>query len=1150
MQYTENQQKIIDHRGGNLLVSAGAGSGKTMVLTERVIGLITDREHPVDLDNLLIVTFTKAAAAEMKSRIDKRLCEYIEENPGLSRLARQRALLPRAEICTIDSFCARVVKDNISFSDLDPDYRMGDSVEIDLIKQKVFDELAEELFAAEDEAFYDLIDICTNGKNLDEIFGLVNAACQKASSQKDPYAYLNSLYDLSCFDYEDVDQIPAVSYYIGSFKKEIGLLLGNLKEYVSEYSDQPFCGICEQDVNIVEAIASAGTTNELLKALNLFGGFSRIGSSEKYPKSLSDYRNLRKYVKETIDDFKNKSNIFGDEDLIKKTYKPIRAFISFTLEFYRRFTLEKQKQNVLDFDDIEHTALDILSNNPGICEEYKNRYYEVMVDEYQDSNELQECILTLVSRKDNYFMVGDVKQSIYGFRNADPGIFLSKYDSSSYDENACDRKIDLLDNFRCRQEVIDSVNEIFNTVMTKQLGGIDYRNNAKLVFGSSVIYGDDTREENRSEYIRIIGTEKDNDAAAEAEVIAKKIQTMIAADSDFTIYDTDLRSCRKPVYKDFAILVQKREDMKTLIDCLGAKGIPAVVDKMNSLFSGNEVRTVVNYLKIIDNPRQDIPLGGVLLSPMGGFTEDELAKLKASSKASELYDVIACSDDEKCTSFIALLEKYRKYNTYMNIYDLLDELLDETGYYYYTRSLKGGLQKAHNLQALLEAAKNYCDSSFGGVFDFIRYVETIEKRNSSDASAGSVSAGNAVTVATIHGSKGLEYPVVFLPLMKYRFNKTDDKTKIVSDEKYGIAMNYVNVQNSSKTLTLSKRSIINSKNEEAFNEKLRLLYVAMTRAREKLIVISSMKNVSKDSETVNAFALGVTPGFLRSSGSYSSLLDKALAVSSSKWQLSDIYYIPGNSEAERSGEENTSEQQSFCGIKAGEIIDKEIADTIEASLSKKYDRSLGKIKSAYSVSELKKASYGEISDKETAVSHIYTGERSEAAKLGTAYHLIFEKLTLSGELSADIIKGVISDCAQKALIEEDIASKIRPEKILAFFDDPIGKRVIKAYNDKCLYREKPFVLGISPSLIDPSCEEQGNVIVQGVIDLYMIENGKITLIDYKTDYIGEDQTMVLVDRYRKQLRFYAKALEAAYCLPVTEKHIYSITLERFIEADQ
>lgn len=912
IKWTPDQEKVIELRNRNILVSAAAGSGKTAVLVQRIITMITNKENPVDIDKLLIVTFTKAAAREMRERIGIAIEKELVKNPGDKNLQKQSVLVRNAHITTIDSFCLNVVKNYFNEINLNPGFRIADENELSLIKVDVIGEVLEEYYEEGKEEFLNMIEKYASSRSDKNIEELILNLHGYSMSYPWPASWLSDIKEnFKLEKIEDMDR----SLWMDAIKKYIYNLIYDVKKDMEYALD--ICNSVEgpeqyienfmDDMEIYNSILRANSYDEIYTAIKgvKFSTLSRK-KCQCDPVLKDKVKAIRDKGKKVVSDITKKyfyqspSEMFED---MKNSRGSIEVIIDVTLDFLERYAKEKEKRNILDFSDIEHFALDILVKRTmeddvenieptKVAYTLSNYYEEILIDEYQDSNYVQETLLNSISKEKfgqpNVFMVGDVKQSIYKFRMAKPELFIDKYEAYSSKDSEY-QKIDLCQNFRSRQCVVDGINEIFAKIMTRKLGNIEYDEKARLYNGASYIDSEETAK--KCELIMVetkIDEDKDatsdeialaqmsQDAIAklleeeeqieltkremEAKAIAKRIKEIIGSDNPLMVQAKDKNGesiLRPSRYSDIVILLRGLGAWsEVLLDVFAQEGIPLNIETRTGYFSALEIRTTLGMLKVINNPRQDIPLMAVLRSVVGGLSNEEIAIVKAKTNAKCLYDAIVEYKDyyhneiaQKLEGFINKINDFRKIVPFTPIHELIRKVLADTGYYSYVYAMDDGDKRRMNLDMLVEKAIAYENTSYKGLFNFIRFVERMVKYDIDFGEA--VASGvndDYVKVMTIHKSKGLEFPVVFVAGMGQQFNMSDIKGKLLIHSEYGIAPDFIDTNMRVKCPTLMKNVIASKIKEETIAEELRILYVALTRAREKLILTGTMSDVGKKLE--------------------------------------------------------------------------------------------------------------------------------------------------------------------------------------------------------------------------------------------------------------------------------------------------------------
>lgn len=879
VKWTKDQQDVIDLRDRDILVSAAAGSGKTAVLVERIIEKITDKEHPCDIDRLLVVTFTKAAAAEMRSRIGEALEKRLMDDPENEHIQRQMSLLPSAQISTIDSFCQSVVRNYFHVIDLDPVYRIADETDLDLIKQDVLSELLEEKYMEAKEKkesdFFTFTEIFSTGRTDYDIEDIILNLYHKSTSmpwQEEWIMECGKNYEFSSLD--DMEQSGWVQALLTYIRKNVVIFLEKAKQArkICSLSGGPeaYIEMIESDISFFEQMQERKTFGEYQKLIQGFVPMKLKAVRKKNvdTKLKEQVQALREgYLKKGILVVKEKFFFQEAEEMfsdMKKMAPCIHQLVSLVLDFHKAFSAKKQEENLVDFADVEHFALNILVSREETGEihpsktalELQEFYDEIMIDEYQDSNEVQELILSSLcgghGQKPTLFMVGDVKQSIYKFRMAKPEIFLEKYKRFQTGRGP-EQRIDLHQNFRSRASVLEGANYFFEHLMTEDLGGIAYDDAARLVPGAEF----EETEHRTASVTEVIFIDRDSSqkqigsVELEAAVIGGKIREVVQGENP--LYISGKNGYHPAEYRDIAILLRTMSGWaETFIQVLNDMGIPAYADTKTGYFTSLEVETLLNYLHIIDNPRQDIPLAAVLRSCLFKVTDEELAVIGAVPGEMDFWDQVVFYEKnyrdtglgEKLHLFIRRLESYQKYAQTRSVYELLQKIYEETGYYHYMSAMPAGEKRQANLDILLEQSVEFAKYGHSGIYRFARYIESLRK---ADVDFGEASVNsentNAVRIMSIHKSKGLEFPVVFAAGMGKQFNFMDMRKSTLIDGNYGAGCDYIDPVLRLKQPTLFKNFVANRMQLDLLEEETRVLYVAFTRAKEKLYITGSANHL-------------------------------------------------------------------------------------------------------------------------------------------------------------------------------------------------------------------------------------------------------------------------------------------------------------------
>jgi ATP-dependent helicase/nuclease subunit A len=1180
--WTTEQQQVIDLRKRNILVSAAAGSGKTAVLVERIKSMITDSDDPVDIDRLLIVTFTNAAAAEMRERIGAAIEKAIEEDPDNEHLQRQSTLLHNAQITTIDSFCLYVIRNHFHEIDIEPAFRVADEGELKLLKEDVLDALLEERYKEGREEFKALSDGYASGRSDKALSEMVLKLYTFSMSYPWPIEWLTSC--VKDYDIDDASKLDG-AVWLKPVVANIRNIIADLASYTEQAIEIAISGDGPEhyenalisDRDKYRAIAEQETFLGLYKAITSLN-YDKLPSKRGYdgdPDKSELVKEMRNAGKKQIE--KLKKDYFATSpqvmaEQLKRTAQYADELIKLTIDFSEAFAAEKRRKNLVDFNDMEHFALDILVDRETkevrrTAEEFRDMYEEIMIDEYQDSNQVQETILTAISREargqNNIFMVGDVKQSIYRFRLARPELFMEKFDSYSLNESDRQR-IDLHKNFRSRDEVLSFTNDIFYRIMGRDLGNVVYDDKAALYTGAlyetpkdpdmnmpEVIIADSADE-------LIADTDYQDKKILEAKVVADRINELMKYQ---LVTDKKSGELRPIKYSDIVILLRSLTGWADrFAEILSDNGIPAYTLSATGYFSATEVQTVLSMLRILDNPRQDIPLAAVLRSPIAGFKDEELAKIRMAGEGEQdfcecVLDAAKNADkDSKLGKFYDLYSRLRRLVPETPIHELIEIILKETGYGEYAAAMPAGERRYANLMMLIEKAIDYERTSYKGLFHFVRYIDELQKYDVDFGEADEVSENeDVVRIMSIHKSKGLEFPVVFVSGLGKKFNKRDLSSHLVMHPDFGIGLDYMDGERRIKSTTIAKRCIAKSIDMENLGEELRILYVALTRAKEKLILTGTMKKDDVAKALGNASRQAGQQDLLpyRVRQGASGYLDWILpALSAGMDDSSFKFKIAGAAELV---EEEIDAQMS--GRITREKLMREI-DAADDELVGEYDARFSYIypymnsknrKNKYSVSELKSRLAIAYEEPEEETETLYKAEEivpyvpsfaresddvgggpNKGALRGTAFHRIMEKYSFaSGEEPREQIKNM----AKSGVISQEIADIVWIPDVEKAVLGELGERMRDAEKSGRLYREKAFVMGFTDVELAEAgfpCEDDSEelTLIQGIIDAFWIEDDGIVLLDYKTDRVESAQE--LKDMYSAQIKLYAAALDKIY----------------------
>lgn len=1238
MKFTEDQQRVIDLRNCNILVSAAAGSGKTAVLVERIVELVSgsgcDSARAVDIDRLLIVTFTNAAAAQMRERITKALSDRVEAEPDNEHIKKQLMLIHNAKIMTIHSFCLYLIKNHFNDIGLDPDFRTADEGEIRLLKQEVLSELLEEQFALGRQEFTDCVEYFAYDGREKRLEELIERLYTFSGSYPFPEKWLRQ----HRMDYhvDTFEELVKTEWFAGMMQ-EISALLQECKEQekaalkVCEEPDGPYfyAAALEQDQELIAGLeqelarvvqAAASESEQSVSPAEMDSsvakdafetlaarvqGISYARMAPKKDDSVSAEKRelvkaMRERVKSLLGTLSEKYFVSGPKQWLAECRQADAALcelVDLALLFGERLTEKKREKNLLDFEDMEHLALQILLKEEengqmvpsDTALEYREQFVEILIDEYQDSNLVQEFLLQSISGEDdgrfNRFMVGDVKQSIYKFRLARPELFLEKFATYQKEDGSCVR-VDLKQNFRSRHEVTDCVNDLFLQLMHRELGGVEYDADAALYPAAQFPEEADCEASTaRSPYepelcIAAISGEKGEDPKElEAKMIAGKIREIVGK---LPVRDSESGQLRPARYQDIVILLRTTSGWdETYKKILEENAVPVFVTSKTGYFAATEVQTVLNFLRVLNNPLQEIPLFGVLKSVLFGFSDAQLATLRALDETGKrcLYDCVKlaagedksgedsvgygsrsdCADAplrEKCCSFLSFLNRYREYAVYLPIHKLMEQFLEETGYLYTVSALPGGVQRRINVEMLLTRAESFEKTSYSGLFHFIRYMEQLEKYDIDYGETGaSDENADVVRIMSIHKSKGLEFPVCFVSGLSKRFNRQDSAAPVLMDMDLGLAIDWVDPTARIRHTTLKKNVLARKLNADSMGEELRVLYVALTRAEEKLILTGTCKEDKLPQEDAVQGAYGYSAMRLQEASSYYDLVLPAWQSAGRRLHIytqgellqaelvrASLGYNSRQKLLEEAGKEPEAAELALC-----ERLQKPYAHENLAGLFVKT-----------TVSELKKEGMQEeaaegltLFPEEEVVPYLpqFVKEQEETVSgttRGSAYHRLLEIFPFERQenWTAAKIRTVIEECKADRRLSEEYAAAINVYKIRAFLQTPLAARMAKAAKNNRLHREQPFVLGLSANRLNTDFPEDETVLIQGIIDVYLEEEDGIVLADYKTDLVKDPKELIL--RYRVQLDYYEEALVRLTGKCVKEKLIYSFGLEQEI----
>lgn len=1223
------------------------------MLVERIINKVINEN--VDIDKILIVTFTNAAASEMRERILDAIYDKLEKNPEEVRLQRQITLLNKASICTIHSFCLDVIRNNFYEADVSANFRIGDTAEVEMIKADVLEDLFEQKYMDNDPEFIKLLETYTDYRGDEKLQDLVLTIYRYIQSSPFPAKWLESkVAELNVNEDEDFANTVWGKIILDNVKSQIEMMivkLENIKNETLKFTElEKFSRVLEANVNNLKSVK--------LDSWDI--AYNSMNSMDwgKWPidkKVTLDLKNEAKDIRDSIK--KEFNNIVlkytskeANQDILDM-YNILNALKNLILEFSEAFSKAKREKNIIDFNDIEHLALKILVNEneepTEIAKKYQEKFEEIAIDEYQDSNLVQEKILTSISKGNNIFMVGDVKQSIYKFRQARPELFLEKYDryaqkeeqtsenskennASIIDDNNIAKsfnpntglKIKLFKNFRSRESVLDITNLVFENIMSKSLGDIDYNEEEYLNYGANYILPEailqnkvsleenstektsdqkefnyagkaelhiiDLKEKEEDIYTNsekveqnIASQEKplidnaeesdeddDNkerieDSVLEARFVAKKVDEILK--SGYHVYDRKQNKYRKVKPSDICILLRATSVLAPIYEKeISELNLPVFSDSSDTYLEAMEVETIMNLLKVIDNPMQDIPLVSVLRSSIFGFTDNDLIEIRLVDRKSTFYEAmqkarISVETDlrHKIDDTINKLNEWKSEEKYIPLNEFIWKLYIETGFYNYVGLLPNGSLRQANLKLLFEKAKQYEAASFKGLFNFINFINKVKTSSKDMASAKIIGENDdVIRIMSIHKSKGLEFPIVFLASSGKKFNMQDLNNPILLHQDIGIGMQYIDSERKIEYSTLAKEAIKLKIKKETISEEMRVLYVVLTRAKEKLIITGLSRDLTKSLEKKTK----LLSNFSKSKNNKipPALVEKF--TSYLDW-LELVYEKNKEEKIENTVELHTyNKQELISKLKSeeNEVIDVRKQIEEKAQKSKIDAKILEKLKWQYkyiesskiptntSVTKLKELNEDkDIEDlineakkkvnKQTELNitpkfmeekHIFT-----PAEKGTLLHLCVQKLDESKDYTREEIQEFVSNLKNKNIISEEEQKNINTDILYKYTKSELWQDLKQA---KEIHKETPFYINIPATEIYDEAEESEKILVQGIIDLYYIDkNDNLILVDYKTDYVPNGDVKILEEKYKVQLDIYKKALEEA-----TGKKVY------------
>ncbi|SDJ87917.1 helicase-exonuclease AddAB subunit AddA [Sediminibacillus albus] len=1229
-QWTKEQEQAIYAGGSDILVAAAAGSGKTAVLVERIIQKLLNKEQPIDIDSLLVVTFTNAAAQEMRNRVGTALEAALEENPSSRHLKKQLSLLQRASISTLHSFCMDIVRQHAYLLDIDPGFRLADTIEGDMIRQEVLEDMFEEWYGKqgdEQAAFFAVVDRFSNDRSDLEVEELILKLYDFATQNPWPDAWLDRMAAMYNVDENETENnLP----WLSILKREVDSQLAAMKHEaeaamaLTKENDGPYhyAETIAADLEMIHQAAdhlkSSWDEAQIFFIESKFQTLSRkkVDCAEEKKDKVKDLRNsYKKRWNDLAGDWFSRSMAAYLADM-KSLHPTIVQLTSLVKEFKQRYTQLKREKAIVDFSDLEHYCLQVLLDETAtpdkivpskVAENLRYSFAEVMVDEYQDTNLVQETLLSLITDQQgtgNMFMVGDVKQSIYRFRHAEPSLFINKYKHFAEEANP-GKRIDLARNFRSREQVLSAANYIFRQLLSEDVGEMNYEPEAELIYANKIydeLQLSDTdaelviidRENQESNQTEDNGGENFQDlekAQLEARAYARMIKKWIGTEDTppMQVVDKSTGSQRDLQYRDIVILQRSMTWAPTITEELKQQGIPVYAELSTGYLEAIEIKIMISLLKIIDNPKQDIPLASVLRSPIVGLDEEDLAEIRLAKKHASYYEALTAfiaktPDNNKGTkvrSFLNKLKDWRVRARQGALSELIWQIYRESGYYDFVGGIPGGRQRQANLRALYDRARTYESTSFRGLFRFLRFIERMEERGDDLGAARALGEQeDVVRLMTIHKSKGLEFPVVILGALDKQFNQQDLKQKYLLHKDLGFGSKFIDPDKRIMYPTLAYHALKKEKQRELLAEEMRVLYVALTRAKEKLVMVGNVASFEKKQEQwqqmvdhkewvlpahyrleTQSYLDWIGPALIRHDTSQqlrqvevSVQVPDSIRQDPSKWQVQLLHGSELANLTEKEAIEQAQIEKSIKEWKPVTGTDMAMDEKVSSRLSYTYPfTNASHYRAKQTVTELKRQREvkDEYSSDQLVQRHkapivrrprfMQKEKQLTAAERGSAMHTVMQHLPLDKKWTSSELSEYVQGLVTKEILTQEEADVINLAAIERFFETEMGTLLVNAEQ---VTREVPFSLSINAKEVYADWQEDTNeqVLVQGVIDCIIPSEGGWIILDYKSDAIDGEVTpqikKKLMERYQVQLSLYAQALEQIWKQPVTQKYLY------------
>lgn len=1189
--FTKEQKEAIAARNKNILVSAGAGSGKTAVLVERIVNrIIYDK---INIDEIVVVTFTELAAREMKERIAIKFKEQLEINSNNKHLLKQRNLLPNASISTIHSFCNKLIKNNFNNCDVDPNFKILDNKEVSMLKDNVITEIFAELYEQGEENFLELVELYGDKIADDSLKEIILRIYDNAINNPFPEEWLDKILEYYEISEDNVNN----NIWIDSIKKQcdktlenIIYKLNNALEICQNYDGlEKYFDLFTDDLSKIKHLKNDILANDFFDVnYNIdFGRFPTLKSKD------NDIVNIKNIIKSIRDEYKKDYDSFKKHFFVKtkETFLEETNYLKMIFEniisivklFKNKYNEEKIKISSLDYNDLEQLALKLLVDKEEdkikptkLALQLKSKYKEILVDEYQDCNDIQETIFNYISNGNNMFMVGDVKQSIYGFRHAKPQLFINKFNTYN-DLSSMNEKIILAKNFRSNRNVINSTNFIFEQIMTSKVGGINYNNEVSLKKGliKKIIKKPEklakgyevSNSQTKGELNLLIGNfekEKldDNKISKnkfEGIIIANKIFDLV--NSNKMIFDKKKNITRKINYKDIVILTRSKKNVNDISSALKEKGIPYVSTNKGNFFEYVEIQILISYLQILDNQYQEIPLLSILKSPIYALTSDELIKIKNTNPTNffnKIEEYIKLNNGEvtvdKLKRFISDYEDLKRKSKLLTISEIIEDIIMTTNLEMYISILANHKIRLGNIKVLIQTAKEYEKTSYSTLFNFVNYAMQLKSNNVQiDDSIVNHENSDVVKILSIHKSKGLEFPVVFISNLNSKFNRSDENQKILIHSELGIGSKSVNLQYRVQSNTYQKLIISRNLKLDLIAEELRILYVAMTRAEAQIYLVATTDKLLKDIEKAEKLKYTASTKFSSSNilncNSYYEMILLCFLRHRNWFNGIDvknkyIYNYNINLNFEIKTLDNINLKSSTLDMNKTDVnitnLLSEVKSNSQLDNNNKYiyKNYLDiQTKNKITISDLKRrANYDENDEVMEIKKPSFLNEGVKNINLGIIYHKILEKIDLTKENGKEDVNLIIEQLLKNNFMTEEELKNIKLSYIYNFINSELAARIRKS---KKVEKEKSFVLAVNKDdFFDIDLDDNSFVLLNGIIDCYFIENNEIVVVDFKSDYI--ENVEKFLDKYSLQLNIYKKAIEKSGKYKVKEMIIYSL----------